>query len=760
MINLNKPSRPFYQWRGPIWSFALFTVWLNLTSLAHAATPPGLPVLNAKQDAFSIPLSGLRTNANLKKVLANIDVLGTKKETLSYSSPQNIYALSITGNVGLNSNTSAIKVVLIDNATQTEYLVYETYPFLNDNSSFDIQEVCEETCLLPQITAFSLRIEVTDAFVSIRELVYADTPLAGDPTAVKAMQDTAKVQKLNQQQLGWVAGDTAISKLTYEQKKHLFLKPEVPNLQGFEYYRGGIFEIKSNTPRKPSASALVANFDWRNRHGENWVTLVKDQGQCGSCWAFASTGATEAVTNLYFNQHLDLDLAEQDTLSCSGAGSCDGGLPGEALDFFTHTGIVSEACFPYSATDQSCQNKCSNPAELIGISGKIDFVSPQSEDTLKRMIIDNGPVSGGIYSWSHAMALVGFTTDAKDGQIAWIFKNSWGDWGDNGYGNLKLDINDIGWTHAIVNPVISTIQSYQIRCVDMDNDGYCNWGIAKDKSATCPASCKLERDCDDSNPNVGPFDANYNCGGTPPSPTEKSFTIYNDGNADLIVNAIVPETAVPWLSIPTSTPFTISPGSSQAVRVQVASSAPNGTVRLLVNSNDPDENPYPHGVNIEVKRQSSSLPIATRPSSTLPSLNEPTAQPVGLATFYGGIAVNGQPHQSRAVLKLADTVEITGEITVAPTDIGKVADIFIYAAADFPWDTNNTYYYTVGEGYSISPWDHQDPYKLVPFMPKRDFRNKSPPDDVERHLARGRDVEYLLWLSLTQWQFGQQQTSD
>jgi PKD repeat protein len=84
--------------------------------------------------------------------------------------------------------------------------------------------------------------------------------------------------------------------------------------------------------------------------------------------------------------------------------------------------------------------------------------------------------------------------------------------------------------------------------------------------------------------------------------------------------------------------------------------------------------------------------------------------------FAGGIAVNSGAYQQRVIQNLADTVEVTGEITVAPTDIGKVADIFIYAAAHFPWDANNTYYYTVGEGYSVSPWD-QDPYKLVPFIP-------------------------------------------
>ena len=111
-------------------------------------------------------------------------------------------------------------------------------------------------------------------------------------------------------------------------------------------------------------SSLTESFDWRNRHGANdpdspyydgdptgsgWITSVKNQRGCGSCWAFAATGATEALANIYFNEHIDLDLSEQEALSCSGAGSCKGGLPGKTLDYYTSDGVVDEACFPYTA---------------------------------------------------------------------------------------------------------------------------------------------------------------------------------------------------------------------------------------------------------------------------------------------------------------------------------------------------------------------------------------------------------------------------
>jgi len=468
-----------------------------LSMAGQAATPPGLSQIG-KEDVFSMPAS-----VNLQ---TNITLSGSKKKMFPLSAPKNFYGLSISADVELLDKNSLARVVLID-PQQHEYLVYETYPALVDSSRFSVQNVCEETCSLPLVPNTSLRIELEKASLVIRGISYNEVPMTVSTSVLKEQQDNTKIQKINTKNLGWVAGKTSISQLFFDEKRKLFLNREVPNLQGFEYYRGGIFR-KGVVPSSVSSSSLVEEFDWRNRHGENWLTSVKNQLGCGSCWAFAATGATEALTNLYFNQHLDLDLAEQDALSCSGAGSCWGGWPGLTLDYFTHTGVVDEGCFPYSATDEPCGNKCVSPKELIKISGKVDFEEPKTDENLKRLIIEYGPISGGIFSWSHAMTLVGFRKD--DGETTWIFKNSWGDWGVDGYAYVQLDIHDIGWSHALKSPIISA-RPYTTQCVDQDSDGFCNWGISAEKPSSCPLACKPEKDCDDSNAKLGPFEADYSC---------------------------------------------------------------------------------------------------------------------------------------------------------------------------------------------------------------------------------------------------------
>jgi hypothetical protein len=283
-------------------------------------------------------------------------------------------------------------------------------------------------------------------------------------------------------------------------------------LQGFEYYKSGIFEInpeknaESNsllTGDVVSASdSLPASFDWRSRSGENWMTPVKNQGSCGSCWAFAAIGATEAAINLYYNQHINADLSEKDTV-CRHPGSCDtGGYPEDTLEELKSSGLTIESCLGYSS---SCSSKCSTYQQKLW---KIQFYPDVSSDdaSIKKALIKNGPITFCITSWSHCMTLVGYSYSSATKKTIWIFKNSWGyEWGEDGYVRAIVTQSDrhelfsVNKTYFSSNP-----RKYNISCVDKDKDGYCNWGISPTKPSTCPASCKALEDCDDSKSLIGP----------------------------------------------------------------------------------------------------------------------------------------------------------------------------------------------------------------------------------------------------------------
>mgnify|MGYP001828174763 FL=1 len=233
------------------------------------------------------------------------------------------------------------------------------------------------------------------------------------------------------------------------------------------------------------------------------------------CWAFSAVGATEALTNLYFNQHLDVDygmgLSEQDVLSCSGGGDCNGGLPGEALQYIADKGVVNEECFLYTADDQPCENKCTNPYEIIRSNG-IHRIDPAGEDEIKINLLSRGPLNFAIRSWEQSMVLVGYEKDPQDGKTVWFLKNSWGSsWGEDGYGKMKVDLSETYHIFALHYPVASIYAPFEIACHDMDGDGLYSWGISENKPASCPEVSIAEPDCDDSDSNLGPFDLNGYC---------------------------------------------------------------------------------------------------------------------------------------------------------------------------------------------------------------------------------------------------------
>ena len=239
-----------------------------------------------------------------------------------FDSIHQISGLSISADIKLNSDTSLVRVILIDDSNR-EFLVYETFPLISGVPEFSVDSAGEETMVLHGIIPAAIRIELLDASVFLKEISLNTGPNKVEARSWQAEQNADKIRKINRHiaESGgkWVAGETSVSILTYEEKKQLF-GGNIPNLQGFEYYKGGIFVMpgslnRANSIRK-NDSLYVPEYSWKNRHGEDWVTPVRSQGNCGSCWAFAATGATELFVNLYYNKHIDYDLAEQQLVSC------------------------------------------------------------------------------------------------------------------------------------------------------------------------------------------------------------------------------------------------------------------------------------------------------------------------------------------------------------------------------------------------------------------------------------------------------------
>ena len=199
------------------------------------------------------------------------------------------------------------------------------------------------------------------------------------------------------------------------------------------------------------AETLPARFDWRNYRGTNWMTPVKDQESCGSCWAFAVIGSVEAKYNIESDVVHILDLSEQTLVSpCFWWGTCAGGFPWAAFDFIRDEGVPDEACFPYRSWDISwCWDRCDDWRERAWQIDGHTTISGNVE-ALKRELVCNGPiVSCGGPSWApwdwpewHCIVIVGW----NDNENSWIIKNSWGiGWVDHGYGLIPYDHEWTNW---------------------------------------------------------------------------------------------------------------------------------------------------------------------------------------------------------------------------------------------------------------------------------------------------------------------------
>jgi len=192
---------------------------------------------------------------------------------------------------------------------------------------------------------------------------------------------------------------------------------------------------------------------------------------------------------------------------------CSGGKSTKAAEWIVTHGVTDEANFPYQAVDSlTCSDSGDNPVEHLYFADGIFTDTVPSEDSLKQFLIHHGPLNVYIFSMWHCMSLVGYMCDSATDQTTWIFKNSFGlIGGHNGYMHTLLSMDDVKTVDAFIPPVISKVYTDEdIRCVDLDGDGYYNWGIGP-KPATCPDDCPDEEDCDDSRDDLGPEEPDGSC---------------------------------------------------------------------------------------------------------------------------------------------------------------------------------------------------------------------------------------------------------
>ncbi|CAN9499293.1 unnamed protein product [Ophioblennius macclurei] len=269
------------------------------------------------------------------------------------------------------------------------------------------------------------------------------------------------IDKHNEGNHSFTMGLNQFSDLTFQEFKKFYLMSEPQNCSAT---KGNYFSRKGPYPD---------SVDWRKKG--NYVTEVKDQGPCGSCWTFSTTGCLESVTAIATGKLIP--LAEQQLVDCAqdfNNHGCNGGLPSQAFEYILYNkGLMTEQDYPYTAVEGTCEFK---PDLAVAFVKDVVNVTAYAEKEMVDAVATHNPVSfafevtsdfmhyqKGVYTSTkchstpdkvnHAVLAVGY--GEENGTPYWIVKNSWSSsWGIDGYFLIERGRNMCGLAVCASFPVV------------------------------------------------------------------------------------------------------------------------------------------------------------------------------------------------------------------------------------------------------------------------------------------------------------------
>ncbi|KAF8048316.1 hypothetical protein N665_2565s0006 [Sinapis alba] len=312
-------------------------------------------------------------------------------------------------------------------------------------------------------------------------------------------------------------GLTRFADLTNEEFRAIYLRKKMERTR---------VSVKAERYLHKVGDSLPDEVDWRAKGA---VVPVKDQGSCGSCWAFSAIGAVEGINQIKTGELVS--LSEQELVDCDTSYNegCNGGLMDYAFQFIINNGgIDTEEDYPYTATDVNICNSDKKNTRVVTIDGYEDV--PENDEKSLKKALAHQPISvaieaggrefqlykSGVFKGTcgtaldHGVVAVGYGT-SEEGQDYWIIRNSWGsNWGESGYVKLQRNIKDSSGKCGVammasyptkssssnppkpppLSPVVCdksyTCPAKSTCCCLYEYNGKCySWGCCPYESATC-----------------------------------------------------------------------------------------------------------------------------------------------------------------------------------------------------------------------------------------------------------------------------------